>query len=956
MAHRIEVTARPGFATEAAADVRARLAGLGLACERVVITRLFWVQGALSDPDRRHLRAILVDDVIEAAAWTDADTPCAPPAGGHVIEVSPKPGVTDSVAETLLGAARALGIDGVARIATGTRYTVYGAHPASAVAAAAAALVNDVVQQWAVDGRLPPPFAPTAEADGRVAIVPLRAADDAALEAISAERRLSLDVVEMRAIRAEYRRLERDPTDLELEMLAQTWSEHCVHKTFRATIDLEERAADGSLIERRIIDGMLKSCLRVVTDAVAKPWVRSAFVDNAGIVAFDDDLDLALKVETHNHPSALEPFGGANTGVGGVVRDILGVSARPIANTDVLCFGPQDLDALPEGVLHPRRIAAGVVHGIEDYGNKMGIPTVAGAVRYARGYTQNPLVFCGCVGILPRGSHRTDPRPGDAIVALGGRTGRDGLRGATFSSMEMTHETSRIAGSAVQIGHPIHEKQAQEVVIAARDAGLYTAITDCGAGGLSSAVGEMAATLGADVELSTVPLKYPGLQPWEIWLSEAQERMVLAVPPENLPALHALCATHAAEATVIGHFRDDGILRVCHRGAVVGELRGAFLHDGIPRRALKAVWQPPPVDAAPLTVADPGAALLGLLASPDVASKADVIRRYDHEVQGGTVVKPLVGVAGDGPGDAAVLVPLAARQRGRLERGVALGCGINPDYGPLDPYRMAWAAVDEAVRNVVAVGGDPDRLSLIDNFCWGNPRLPDRLGGLARCAEGCRDAGLAFEAPYISGKDSLNNEYADADGVRHAIPGTILITAMAIVPDVAHATTSDLKAAGDRLIVVGDTRAELGGSALAKALGAPGGYAPAPVTDALARARAVHRCIAGGHVRACHDLSEGGLAVALAEMCLGGRIGATVDLAKLPADTADPTARLFAESGARYLIEAAPDAMDAIAEHLDGVPWADIGAVGGDRVTIERAGAPLVSLPLTAVVEAFTGG
>ena len=366
-----------------------------------------------------------------------------------------------------------------------------------------------------------------------VETIAIRNRDEAGLLALSRERRLSLDLAEMQAIQAYFRSKDREPTDVELETLAQTWSEHCVHKTFRAEIEYrsegmggEEAMTDVSSPPRLpassapsssplLIDGLLNTYIRAATERVNKPWVRSAFVDNAGIVEFDDMFDLAFKVETHNHPSALEPFGGANTGVGGVIRDILGVSARPIANTDVLCFGPEDLpeDKLPAGVLHPRRVAAGVIHGIEDYGNKMGIPTVNGAVHYHPGFTANPLVYCGCLGILPRGSHRplSDAQAGDLIIAIGGRTGRDGLRGATFSSMEMDHTTGAIASTAVQIGNPIVEKQVAEVILRARDAGLYHAITDCGAGGFSSAVGEMGENVGASVQLRDIPLKYPGL-------------------------------------------------------------------------------------------------------------------------------------------------------------------------------------------------------------------------------------------------------------------------------------------------------------------------------------------------------------------------------------------------------------------------------------------------------------
>src|SRR5258708_413768 len=410
-------------------------------------------------------------------------------------------------------------------------------------------------------------------------------------------------------------------------MVAQARSEHCIHQAFKARIEYTTPAG------KQEIDGLLRTYIRAATERISKPWVYSAFVDNAGIFRFNDSWDLAYKCETHNHPSALEPFGGANTGVGGVVRDILGVSARPIANTDILCFGLPETTAenLPAGVLHPRRVADGVVHGVEDYGNKMGIPTVNGAILYHGGYTSNPLVFCGCLGLLPHGAHVTDPQPGDLIVVLGGRTGRDGLRGATFSSMEMDTATGDIAGSAVQIGHPIHEKQVHEVIMQAREARLYDAITDCGAGGLSSAVGEMAKILGARIQLDAVPLKYPGLRPWEIWLSEAQERMVLAIPPYNWNAFLALCARQEIEAVSIGRIQGDGRLRLYYDKKLVGALDMDFLHDGIPQMQLQAVWQPAPLSEVSHTgtqsLAD---SLLALLAHPNIRSKSSALRRYDR--------------------------------------------------------------------------------------------------------------------------------------------------------------------------------------------------------------------------------------------------------------------------------------------------------------------------------------
>jgi phosphoribosylformylglycinamidine synthase len=973
----IEVIGRAEDATGEAALVRAgrQLGARGLRGGRV--SRLHYLQGDLDETAVATLaETLLADPVTET--WRIRDPQTAElPAGHHTVEVSFLPGVTDSAAANLVRTAHRLGLTGLQRAASGQRYVLTGDLDAADLARLASGLLaNPVIQRTAIDRPLPPPFFPYDAADDTVETIPLREADDDALLAISQERRLALDLAEMQAIRAYYRDEGREATDVELETLAQTWSEHCVHKTFRAFIDYDGPPPGPNAAaapQPQTVDGLLNTTLRAVTEALDKPWVRSAFVDNAGIVAFDDDFDLAFKVETHNHPSALEPFGGANTGVGGVVRDILGVSARPIANTDVLCFGPQDLpyEALPAGVLHPTRIAAGVVHGVEDYGNKLGIPTVNGAIVYHPGYTANPLVYCGCLGILPRDSHPTATQPGDLIVAIGGGTGRDGLRGATFSSMEMDTATSDIAGSAVQIGNPIEEKQVMEVVLRARDEGLYSGITDCGAGGFSSAVGEMGAEIGADVELENVDLKYPGLRPWEIWLSEAQERMVLAVPPGNLDRLQAICDGQDVTLTVLGTFAPSGRLRVTYGGRAVGDLSMAFLHDGLPRRRLSAVWRlPATVDDDPddiPTGPDAAALLLALLAHPNIRSKEDVIRRYDHEVQGGGAVKPLVGPANDGPGDAAVLVPHGTQRAGAPLPGVALGNGLCPTYTAYDPYRMAWAAVDEALRNVVAVGADPDRVAILDNFCWGNPNLPDRLGALVRSAQGCHDAALAYETPFVSGKDSLNNEYTDENGRKQAIPGTLLISALAHVPDVAQTVTMDLKRAGNFLFAVGDTRPELGGSHYALVGGAvrPQHCAvPAPVDGALRRLRALHGAIRAGLVRAAHDCSEGGLGVALAEMCLAGQIGAEIEMRTVPVDPyyayAADEAVLFSESLTRFVVEVRPEDAAAFSAVLGDVPHACIGVVGGAALRIHPrmpgAADPLLELPVAALRRAFGGG
>ncbi|WP_420641312.1 phosphoribosylformylglycinamidine synthase subunit PurL [Candidatus Leptofilum sp.] len=948
-------------------------------------SRLIFLQGHLTPEDATRLaNELLVDPVterLEIGDWSldAAQNLQSPISNLHFIETTLLPGVTDPPADNLRRAAELLGISSLERVATGQCFELAGdLSQTDKQRLATELLANPVIQRFAIDEPISPPFFAYQAGDGLVEKIALRGADDEALLTISQERRLALNLEEMQAVRAYYEQEGRDATDVELEMIAQTWSEHCVHKTFKAIIEFEgPLPGQTSGSERQTIDGLLNTYIRAATEKVNKPWVHSAFVDNAGIVAFDDLFDLAFKVETHNHPSALEPFGGANTGVGGVVRDVLGVSARPIANTDVLCFGLPDTpqEALPVGVLHPRRIAEGVIHGIEDYGNKMGIPTVNGSIHYHPGYTANPLVYCGCLGILPHGSHVTEPQPGDLIIAIGGRTGRDGLRGATFSSMEMDVATSEIAGTAVQIGHPIMEKQVQEVVLQARDAQLYTAITDCGAGGFSSAVGEMGEKLGATVQLENITTKYPGLRPWELWLSEAQERMVLAVPSTNLPALQAICDGQDVELVNLGTFGNDGRLHIYFGDKLVGNLTMHFLHDGLPPRHMTAKWEltdPANVTLSPghpLTLSD---RLLALLSHPDIRSKEEVIRRYDHEVQGGTAVKPLTGVQNHGPSDATVLVPQNSLQKEigdwRVEtesqspKGVALSNGICPNYTDLDPYAMAWAAVDEAMRNVVAVGADPDQVSILDNFCWGNPNLPDRLGSLVRCAQGCYDAAVSFQTPFISGKDSLNNEYTGADGKKHAIPGTLLISAIGIVPDVSKTVTMDLKQAGNFLFMVGDTRAELGGSHFNQVGGRAEGSrtVPQPVPDSLTRMRRLHRAIQAGLVQSCHDCAEGGVAVALAEMCIAGRIGAELQLIHVPRDwhaaySTDEVV-LFAESLSRFLVEVRPEDAPRFRELLADVPHACVAVVGGESLVVNgRTGESSLTLTVEEMEQAWRG-
>jgi phosphoribosylformylglycinamidine synthase len=900
--------------------------------QRITVHDLYFIEGQLSQEDLQQLALkLLTDTVTQSASWTELPSALASAEADTVIlEVTLRPGVTDPVAEQLVRAAHELGLNAVQRAATGQRFILQFDESVSVresvtESIAKALLANNLIQHWII-GEITPSFPQELESSGTVETIPIRELSSDELLALSKSRRAALDLAEMKAVQDYFIKVNRDPTDVEFETIAQTWSEHCVHKTFKAliTIDGGQLTGDGKTTNRQptTINSLIKTYLKSATDKINAPWVISAFVDNAGIIDFDDEFEISFKAETHNHPSAVEPFGGANTGVGGVIRDILGVSAKPIANTDILCFGPQNLDpkSLPDGVLHPRRIQSGVVAGVQDYGNKIGIPTVNGAILYDEGYTANPLVFCGCVGIAPKGKHKKNPQIGDRVIVLGGRTGRDGLRGATFSSMMMDAQTGEVSGASVQIGDPITEKGLIDVIVRARDLDLYNDITDCGAGGLSSAVGEMASTIGCDVDLTCVHLKYPGLAPWEIWLSEAQERMVLAVAPENIFALQKLCDTFDTELTDIGEFTGDGRLVVRYGEAVVVSIDNEFLHEGIPQRQLKAIIEEPILDTRIFDdrISNIESTLLSLLSSPNIASKASVIRIYDHEVQGGTVVKPLTGIEADAPSDATVIKPIGTKGA----KGIVLSNGINPEYGKRDAYKMAWSVMDEAIRNGVAVGADPKRIAVLDNFCWGDPLRPEALGSLVEACRGCHDAALFYGTPFISGKDSLNNEYLGADGLRHSIPPTLLISAIGIVENVSQSITMDLKEAGNQIYLVGDF--------LTEQKSVPDIPAITPQVY-----QALHQSITNGLIRSAHDLSEGGLAVTAAEMCIGGRLGMEINAI---------SESLFTEVNGCLLVEVSLDNISAFEKQFASLPFTPVGNVilnpslklGGYEIPVEE--------------------
>lgn len=949
----LRIDPAPGLLDREGARLAGEAADLGLPGPwKIAASRGFLVEGDLSaEALAKAAREVLADPIAETFRIEPAGSPIDD--GDAVVHVLPRPGVTDPEAESALAVLQDLGYP-VENVRSIRGYRVEG--PADSLPRLVRRLLaNDAVEQAVVG---PLPFDRLGQGHPytfRLVHVPVRGLDDDALAKISREGQLSLNRDEMRTIQAHFDAVGRDPTDCELETIAQTWSEHCSHKTLKGRVETPSHTYEN----------LLKETIFAATQEIRQrpgmgDWLVSVFEDNAGVVQFDDDHDVCFKVETHNHPSAIDPYGGSNTGLGGVIRDVLGtgLGARPIANTDVFCVAPGSTpaDSLPPGVIHPRRILQGVVAGVRDYGNRMGIPTVNGALIEDPGYLANPLVFCGTVGVLPRGKAFKSVEPGDRIVAIGGRTGRDGIHGATFSSIELSSDSEEVSGGAVQIGNAITEKQVLDVVVRARDLGLFRAITDCGAGGFSSAVGEMGAETGAAVDLEKAPLKYAGLSYTEIWISEAQERMVLAVPPDRFDEFAALCRLEGVECTDLGEFQATGRLLLRYDGQTVGDLSMKFLHDGRPRITRSARFSPPPVASLPDDEGgDFQADLLAILAHGSVASKEWIIRQYDHEVQAATVVKPLVGELEDGPGDAAVVLPVPGSYR-----GLAIACGINPLPGRLDPYSMAASAIDEAVRNCVAVGADPSRIALLDNFCWGSPERPETLGSLVLAAEACRDLSLAYGSPFISGKDSLYNEYVH-DGVKQAIPGTLLISAMGIVPDARKCLTMDLKGPGNFLVMVGMTRDERGGSHWALARGLDGGEPPRVDPELAVRLfQAVHRAMVEGLVRSCHDLSEGGLAVALAEMVMAGGLGASVELSAVPCDPSAAgrdAALLFSEGPSRFLLEVGPDSVGPLLTLFDGLPIAEIGEVDGSEsprlVVLGSAGRSVLDVSAAALKSAW---
>lgn len=950
---RFEIFNRAGFSDVHGNSVLENIRELGIrSVEAVQSARVFLIEADFDKDFAQRLGNELLADPVCEEYYIGRSGPPAGLAKATLLEVHLKSGVTDPVAESVMAAMADMGVR-AENVRTARKYVLLGEITKNqAETIAKKILANDCIEEVVIGSEKEPPSPHLKPYELKIVTCPIRNLDDDGLMKLSREKDLFLNLVEMQTIQGYFRRLEREPTDVELESIAQTWSEHCVHKTLKSSVDM---SIDGRSVH---FDNLLKETVFRATKELDKKWCISVFSDNAGVVEFDGESAVCFKVETHNHPSALDPYGGAATGIGGVIRDPMGtgLGAKPIANTDIFCFGQPDkkLEDIPKGVLHPRRIMKGVVAGVRDYGNRMGIPTVNGAIYFDDRYIANPLVFCGDIGLMDRNKCFKNPQSGNLIIVVGGRTGRDGIHGATFSSGEMTHKHETIFSHAVQIGNAITEKKMLDVLIKANQAGLYEAITDCGAGGLSSAVGEMGEKLGAEVDLEKIPLKYAGLNYTEIWISEAQERMVIAVRPEMLDAIMKIFSDENVQATVIGRFTGDRKLILKYNGRQVAELDMEFLHNGVPKYSRKAVWSSPVLSEPSMPEKNNyNDDLLQILSSYNVASKEWVIRQYDHEVQGSSVIKPLTGVTNDGPADAAVIKP-----KFDSARGVAVSCGMNPLYGDIDPYWMAMAGIDEAIRNLICVGGRFDRIALLDNFCWGDCTKAETFGSLVRAAQACYDGAIAFSAPFVSGKDSLNNEFVCEDGTRIAIPATLLISAMTLMDNVDKCVTMDVKRAGNLLFVAGETKNELGGSHYYKIHGRLGANVPKVNLETAPKiAQKIAKAIDTGLLSACHDCSEGGLAVGLAEMAFAGGLGIQVDLRGLPksGDCLRTDTQLFSESNSRYIVEVEPENFDAFAKLMLNLPFGQIGKVTEEKTLVIKAqnGKTVIKLDLDSLKNAW---
>jgi phosphoribosylformylglycinamidine synthase II len=771
---------------------------------------------------------------------------------------------------------------------------------------------------------------------------------------------LALDLIYMKTIQNYFKKLGRKPTDIELESLGQTWSEHCKHTIFADPID-------------DIQDGLYKTYIKRATWEIRKKkgnndFCVSVFTDNSGAIAFDDTFLVTHKVETHNSPSALDPFGGAITGIVGVNRDAIGfgMGAKPVANFYGYCFADPRVDKpLYRGekktspMLSSRRIMEGVIDGVNAGGNQSGIPTPQGFIYFDERYRGKPLVFVGTVGLIPRKikgkpSHIKKAQDGDYIVMVGGRVGKDGVHGATFSSEGLT---SGSPSTAVQIGDPITQKKLSDALIKeARDLLLYNSITDNGAGGISCSIAEMAnESGGCEVNLEKVPLKYPGLEPWEIWVSESQERMTLAVPPNKWKIFSDLMQRRGVEATVIGTFTKNGKCHVTYNNKTIMNIDMDFLHDGLPKRPMTT--KEVPVVKQVLDIKEPNnyhKTLTQMLSRLNITSYEFITQQYDYIVQGGAALTPLQG-RGRVNADTSVFRPILSSQK-----GVLLSQALYPSYSESDPYAMAACSIDTAVRNAIAAGANPDAIALLDNFCWCSSNEPERLWQLKQAAKACYDVAVAYETPYISGKDSMFNDFKgfDMNGKPNTISilPTLLISSISVVNDIADVVSLDAKMPGDTLYLLGETNDELGGSEYLSLLQVTNANIPQVNTVKnknlyTALAKAIQKQLVASSL----SISRGGLAVALAKKAIGGQLGLAVSLKKINGNVSRDDYALYSESQGRILVTIAKENREAFEELLQGNAYKQIGNITKENKLVIKGlqGNELINLDLKNATEAY---
>jgi len=989
MTYRIEIGLQTGVTDARGKSVVSRAKSfLELPIQSCRTRDVYKVDVRLSQEQVGLVEAAFTDAVIAQSAMGRL----AAPAFHWMIEVGFKPGVTDNVGRTsraLLEDVLNRQLDEQEDVYTSVQYCIKGKDLTRenvehlAKDQLANALIHTIAVYSAEEWQNTPvdESVPVMKSTEKIRV---KAYDlsgtDPQLMKISSDGILSLNLEEMYTIRDYYKRpeiieqraevgLPNQPTDVELECLAQSWSEHCCHKIFSSQIEYTDEKGQ---VEQ--IDSLFKSYIQRSTKEIGEKidWLVSVFVDNAGVIKFNDHLNVVFKAETHNSPSALDPYGGAITGIVGVNRDPMGtgMGAELLCNTWGYCLGSPFYDGdVPEGLFHPRRIRDGVHQGVIDGGNQSGIPYVRGFERFDDRYIGKPLVYCGTVGLLPkevtmRPSERKEIHMGDLIVMTGGRIGKDGIHGATFSSEELRKESP---AQAVQIGDAFMQRKMYEFILEARDLGLYRAITDNGAGGLSSSVGEMAQLSGgAAMDLQLPPLKYEGLQPWEIFLSEAQERMTLAVPPQRIKAFLALAEKRDVEATVLGKFNDSSKLVLCYGKQIVCMLDMDFLHGGCPRLQLKAKWTPPeiPVPKLPRRGWRNGM-LKKLLGSLNICSREYKSRMYDHEVKGRSVVKPFVGVHSDVPSDATVIFA----EYGSPE-GIVISEGINPFFSDIDTYNMTTSVVDEAVRRIISTGGRIDHLAALDNFCWPDPvqseKTPDgayKLAQLVRSNKALYDITTAYQVPLISGKDSMKNDSVRG-GKKISIPPTLLVSTVGKMDDVSKAVTMPMKEPGDIIFVVGLTHDELGASAFFRQVAEdrqePGQYGGAvPAVDfesALILYRAMNEAVDQGLLKSSHTPTQGGLLLAFAMAAIAGDLGAEVDISAAPhTGRMAMDTLLFSESNSRFVITCAPEKAAQVEFVFSGLPMAEVGRVTDSGVLQvgDQKGTSVVDVPIDKLRDAF---